>query len=106
MVTPKTRNGMIGSRRVLKACRKTAVAERCIALQMTENTIVRTRDELRETLRHTTRMQRVRTLAAWRPDLTDFRNVAFVYRITLKSMNSRPISGEERDWPRRWHSSC
>jgi transposase len=33
-VTPKTRDGMIESLRVLKACRKTAVAARKVALQM------------------------------------------------------------------------
>ena len=88
-VTPKTRDGMIESLRVLKACRKTAVAARRIALQMIQNTIVCAPDELRQTLRHMTRMQLVRTLAAWRPDLTDFRNVASAYRITLKSLGRR-----------------
>lgn len=88
-VTPKTRDGMIESLRVLKACRKTAVAARRIALQMIQNTIVCAPDELRGTLRHMTRMQLVRTLAAWRPDLTDFRNVASAYRITLKSLGRR-----------------
>lgn len=33
-VTPKTRDGMIESLRVLKVCRKTAVAARRVALQM------------------------------------------------------------------------
>jgi transposase len=88
-VTPKTRDGMIESLRVLKACRKTAVAARRIALQMIQNTIVCAPDEVRETLRHMTRMQLVRTLAACRPDLTDFRNVASAYRITLKSRGRR-----------------
>ena len=66
---------MIESLRVLKACRKTAVAARRVALQMIHNTIVCAPDELRDTLRKMTRMQLVRTLAAWRPDLTDYRNV-------------------------------
>lgn len=88
-VTPKTRDGMIESLRVLKACRKTAVAARRIALQMIDNTIVCAPDDLRQTLRDMTRMQLVRTLAAWRPDLTDFRNVASAYRITLKSLGRR-----------------
>src|SRR5512144_1200741 len=74
-VTPKTRDGMIESLRVLKACRKTAVAARRIALQMIQNTIVCAPDELRGTLRHMTRMELIRTLAAWRPDMTDYRNV-------------------------------
>lgn len=39
-VTPKTRDGMIESLRVLKACRKTAVTARKVALQLIQNTIV------------------------------------------------------------------
>jgi transposase len=88
-VTPKSRNGMIESLRVLKACRKTAVAARRVALQMIQNTIVCAPDELREPLRKMTRMQLIRTLAAWRPDLTDYRNVTSAYRITLKSLGRR-----------------
>jgi transposase len=88
-VTPKSRDGMIESLRVLKACRKTAVAARRVALQMIQNTIVCAPDDLRETLRKMTRMQLVRTLAAWRPDLSDYRNVVSAYRITLKSLGRR-----------------
>ena len=88
-VTPKSRDGMIESLRVLKACRKTAVAARRIALQMIHNTIVCAPDELRETSRKMTRMQLIRTLAAWRPDLADYRNVVSAYRITLKSLGRR-----------------
>jgi hypothetical protein len=40
-VTPKSRDGMIEALRVLKACRKTAVAPRRVALQMIHNTIAR-----------------------------------------------------------------
>ena len=89
VVTPKSRDGMIESLRVLKACRKTAVNARRIALQLMQNTIVCAPDELREVLRHLTRMQLVRTLAAWRPDLTDFRHVSSAYRIALKSLGRR-----------------
>jgi transposase len=88
-VTPKSRDGMIESLRVLKACRKTAVTARRIALQMIQNTIVCAPDSLRETLRKMTRMQLVRTLAAWRPDLTDYRTVETAYRISLKSLGRR-----------------
>ena len=38
---------------------------------MIHNTIVSAPEELRDTVRRMTRMQLVRTLAAWRPDLTD-----------------------------------
>jgi transposase len=74
---------------VLKACRKTAVAARRVALQLIQNTIVCAPDELRELLRTMTRMQLIRTLAAWRPDLTDYRNVTSAFRITLKSLGRR-----------------
>jgi transposase len=80
---------MIESLRVLKACRKTAVAARHVALQMIHNTIVCAPDELREALRKLTRMQIVRTLAAWRPDLSDYRSVVSAYRIALKSLGRR-----------------
>jgi transposase len=88
-VTPKSRDGMIEALRVLKACRKTAVAARRVALQMIHNTIICAPDELREALRTMTRMQLIRTLAAWRPDLTDYRNLVSAYRITLKSLGRR-----------------
>jgi len=87
--TPKCRDGLVEALRVLKGCRKTAVAARRIALQMIHSTIVSAPDELRETLRKLTRMQLVRRLAAWRPDLADFRNVSSAYKITLKSLAQR-----------------
>src|SRR6202167_6141867 len=70
-VTPRSRDGMIESLRVLMACRKTAVSARRVALQMIHNMIVCTPDGLRDQLRSLTRMQLVRTLAPCRPDLTD-----------------------------------
>lgn len=88
-VTPKTRDGMIESLRVLKACRKTAIAARKVALQLIQNTIICAPDELREPLRNMTRMQLIRTLAPWRPDLSDYRRVASAYRIGLKSLGRR-----------------
>jgi transposase len=88
-VTPKSRDGMIEALRVLKACRKTAVAARRVALQMIHNTVVCAPDELRDQLRKLTRMELIRTLAAWRPDMTDYRNVGSAYRITLRSLARR-----------------
>jgi transposase len=88
-VTPRSRDGMVESLRVLKACRKTAVTARRIALQLIHNTIVCAPDGLREALRTMTRMQLVRTLAAWRPDLTSYREVESAYKIGLKSLGRR-----------------
>ncbi|GAA5666633.1 IS110 family transposase ISMch6 [Brucella sp. NBRC 14130] len=88
-VTPRSRDGMVESLRVLKACRKTAVNARRIALQLIQNTIIAAPDVLRDQLRRMTRMQLVRLLAAWRPDLTAYRDVEAAYRITLKSLGRR-----------------
>ena len=88
-VTPRSRDGMVESLRVLSACRRTAVAARRVALQMIQNTIVCAPDGLRDLLRGMTRMQLIRTLAAWRPDLTAYRDVEAAYRITFKSLARR-----------------
>ncbi len=93
-VTPKTRSGMIEALRVLKVCRKTAVAARRIALQMIQMNIVSAPDELRDQIRHLTRMHLIRTLASWRPDVTAYRNVQDAYRIALKSLARRYCSGQ------------
>jgi transposase len=54
-VTPRSRDGMIESLRVLMTCRKTAVTARRVALQLIHNTIVCAPDELRDQLRNMTR---------------------------------------------------
>jgi transposase len=53
------------------------------------DTIVCAPDGLRDMLRAMTRMQLVRTLAAWRPDLTAYRDVESAYRISFKSLARR-----------------
>ncbi len=74
---------MVESLRVLKACRKTAVQALRITSQMDQTTIICAPDRLREPLRQMTRMQLIRTLAAWRPDLTAYREVEEAYRIKI-----------------------
>ena len=86
-VTPRSRDGMIESLRVLMACRKTAVSARRVALQMIHNTIVCAPDGLRDQLRSLTRMQLVRTLGSWRPDLTAYRDL------------ESPIVSASSSWP-------
>lgn len=88
-VTPRSRDGMVESLRVLKVCRKTAVQARRIALQIIQTTIVCSPDRLRDLLRNMTRMKLIRTLAAWRPDLTGYRDVEEAYKIALKSLARR-----------------
>lgn len=88
-VTPKTRDGMVESLRILKGCRKTAMAARTVALQMIRTSIVSAPDEIRDTLRHLTRMTLIRTLASTRPDLTAYKNISSAYRIVFKSLARR-----------------
>jgi hypothetical protein len=88
---PKSRDGMVESLRVLKACRKTAVAARRAALQVIHNTVVCAPAGLRDPLRRRTRMELIRALAAWRPDRADHRNVASAYWITLRSLARRHL---------------
>ena len=90
-VTPKTRDGMVESLRVLKVCRKTAIAARRVALQMIQTQIVSAPEELRDQLRSMTRMQLIRTLASSRPDLSGYRDVMMAYRIALKSLARRYV---------------
>ena len=94
-MTPRSRDGMIESLRVLMACRKTAVSARRVALQMIHNTIVCAPDGLRDQLRSLTRMHLVRTLASWRPDLTAYRDLESAYRIGLKSLARRYLELHE-----------
>jgi transposase len=90
-VTPRSHDGMVESLRVLKVCRKTAVQARRIALQIIQTTIVCAPHRLRDLLRNMTRMKLIRTLAAWRPDLTGYRDVEEAYKIALKSLARRYI---------------
>jgi len=83
-VTPKTRDGMIESLRVLRITRKTAVGARRVALQMIQMQIVCAPEELRDQLRNLTRMQLIRMLAAWRPDTTGFRDPMTANKIAMK----------------------
>jgi transposase len=56
---------------------------------MIQNTIIAAPDGLRDQLRGMTRMRLIRTLAAWRPDLTAYRDIEAAYRICLKSLARR-----------------
>ena len=72
----KDRGGAVESLRVLRTTRKTAVKCRRAALQQLHNTIVAAPDEVRDRIRSLTRMRRLRTCAAWRPDAAGYRDPA------------------------------
>jgi transposase len=87
--TPKTKAGKVEALRVLRVTRTTAIKARRAALQLVHNHIVSAPDEVREPVRHLTRMQLLRTCAGWRPDAIGFRDPVVATRIALKSLAGR-----------------
>ena len=51
--------------------------------------IISAPEAIRESLRTMTRMQLIRTLAAWRPDLGGYRDISTAYKIAFKSLARR-----------------
>ena len=88
----KDRGGAVEALRVLRTTRKTAVKCRRAALQQLHNTIVAAPDEVRDQIRNLTRMRRLRTCAAWRPDATGYRDPAVATRLSLKSLARRVLA--------------
>jgi transposase len=86
---PKSRDGAVEALRVLRVTRAHAVRERRDALQLLRMTIISAPDELRQQVRHLTRMQLIRTLAAWRPDVSNASDPPTAYRVSLKSLGRR-----------------
>jgi len=92
----KDRSGAIEALRVLRTTRKTAVRCRRATLQQLHNTIVAAPDELRDQLRHLTRMRLLRTCAAWRPDTIAYRDATVATKIALRSLARRVLDlGDE-----------
>jgi transposase len=87
--TPKSMAGAVEALRVLRRTRGSAVKSRRAALQGLHNLIVEAPAELRDQLRHLTRMQLLRSCAAWRPDTDAFRDPVTATRIAIKSLCQR-----------------
>lgn len=87
----KDRNGQVEALRVLRTTRKTAMKCRRAALQQLHNTIVAAPEDLRDELRHFTRMKLLRTCAAWRPNLTAYRDPTVATKIAIRSLCRRVL---------------
>ena len=88
-VTPRSRDGMIRSLRVLMACRKTAVSARRVALQMIHNTIVCAPDGLRDQLHRPHPGCNSSERWARGSPICAYRDLESAYRIGLKSLARR-----------------
>ena len=94
--TPKSKDGPVESLRVLRVTRATAIRARRNALQLLRMTIVAAPEELRDQVRNLTRMQLIRTCAAWRPDTTNVTDPVSATRIALKLLARRILElGDE-----------
>ena len=91
VVTPKSRTGMVEPLRVLRIARTSAVKSRRLAQQLLRMQIISAPEELRDQLRNLTKMQLIRTIAAWRPDTGAYRDPAAATRIALTSMARRHL---------------
>ena len=81
-----------GCRRVtsgVEVTRAHAVREKRSVLQLLRMTIISAPDELRAQVRDLTRMQLIRLLAAWRPDVANATDPVTAYRVSLKSLARR-----------------
>jgi transposase len=88
---PKAKNGRVEALRVLRVTRATAIKSRRVALQLLNMHIVSAPEEVRDQVRNLTRMQLIRTCAAWRPDPGAHDDPVVATRIALKSLARRII---------------
>jgi transposase len=88
-VIPKSKDGAVEALRVLRVTRAHAVRERRSALQLLRMTIVAAPDEVRDQVRNLTRMQLIRILAGWRPDVSNAADPVTAHRVALKSLARR-----------------
>lgn len=86
---PKNKNGRVEALRVLRLTRAGAVRSRTKALQLLRNHAISAPDEVRDQVRSLSRMQMLRTVAAWRPDYDDFDHPATATRIAMRSLARR-----------------
>lgn len=86
---PKSKDGAVEALRMLRVTRAHAVRERRSALQLLRMSIVSAPEVLRDQVRHLTRMQLIRTLAAWRPDVSNATDPVTAYRVSMKSLARR-----------------
>ena len=87
----KDRAGAVEALRVLRTTRKTAVKCRRATLQPLHNTIVAAPEEVRDQVRNLTRVQRLRTCAAWRPDIVGYRDPVVAAKLALKYLARRVL---------------
>lgn len=92
---PKSRDGAVESVRVLRLDRASAVQARTKAVQLLRQLIITAPDQLRDQIRHLTKMELIHHCAAWRPDSGDVADPTVATRIALRSLARRYLHLDE-----------
>jgi transposase len=91
VTTPKSRDGMVEALRVLHTARASAVKSRRHALQLLRTQIVSAPAGLRDQVRALTRMQLIRTIAAWPAPADAWHDPLPATRSALRSLARRTL---------------
>jgi transposase len=89
IAVPKSRDGRVEALRVLRLTRASAVKARTKAFQQLDQLIVTAPEQLRDQVRELTRMELIRSCAAWRPDSHNAADPTTATRIALKKLARR-----------------
>jgi transposase len=95
IAVPKSRDGQVEALRVLRLTRASAVKARTKAFQQLDQLIVTGPEQLRDQVRKLTRMELIRSCAAWRPDPHDAADPAVATRIAMKKLARRYLQLSE-----------
>ncbi len=92
---PKSRTGQVESLRVLRLTRASAVKARTKAFQQLDQLLVTAPEQLRDQIRHLSKMRLIRVCAAWRPDSHNAADPTTATRIALKKLARRYLQLDE-----------
>jgi transposase len=95
IAVPKSRDGQVEALRVLRLTRASAVKARTKAFQQLDQLIVTGPEQLRDQVRELTRMELIRSCAAWRPDRHDAADPTVATRIAMKKLARRYLQLNE-----------
>jgi transposase len=95
IATPKSRDGQVEALRTLRVPRASAVQARTIAFQELDQLLVTAPEPLRDQIRELSKMELIRSCAAWRPDTANAADPLSAARIGLRKLARRYLALSE-----------